>query len=74
SPDAAELAGFERTVRALWQAIERATASGDWRPRPGKLCGWCSHQAICPAFGGEAPPLPAPRTIDLTLSTAGPVA
>jgi putative RecB family exonuclease len=74
SPDAAELAGFERTVRALWQAIERATASGDWRPRPGKLCGWCSHQAICPAFGGEAPPLPAPRTVDVSVSASGSVA
>ncbi|MDQ1724412.1 MAG: putative RecB family exonuclease [Frankiaceae bacterium] len=66
APDEAELAGFERTVRALWQAIERAMASGDWRARPSKLCGWCNHQAICPAFGGESPPLPEPR--DLLLS------
>jgi putative RecB family exonuclease len=62
SPDEAELIGFERTVRALWAAIERAMTSGDWRPRPSKLCGWCNHQALCPAFGGETPPLPAPRT------------
>jgi putative RecB family exonuclease len=41
-------------------------ASGDWRARPSKLCGWCNHQAICPAFGGESPPLPEPR--DLLLS------
>ena len=75
APDEAELAGFERTVKALWQAIDRAMASGDFRARPSKLCGWCNHQAICPAFGGESPPLPAPRTVLLTeevsLVTAG---
>jgi putative RecB family exonuclease len=75
APDEAELAGFERTVRALWQAIERAMASGDWRARPSKLCGWCNHQAICPAFGGESPPLPEPRDLllseDAVLVTAG---
>jgi len=63
APDEAELVGFERTVRALWAAIERAMESGDWRPRPSKLCGWCNHQALCPAFGGQTPPLPAPRTV-----------
>ncbi|MDQ1727293.1 MAG: putative RecB family exonuclease [Frankiaceae bacterium] len=63
TPHEAELIGFERTVRALWAAIERAMLSGDWRPRPSKLCGWCSHQALCPAFGGETPPLPVPAQV-----------
>jgi putative RecB family exonuclease len=58
APDAADLAATERKIEALWRAIERARAAGDWRPRPGKLCDWCSHQAICPAFGGTPPPLP----------------
>ena len=35
--------------------------AGDWRPRPSRLCAWCAHQAICPAFGGTPPPLPEPR-------------
>lgn len=61
-PDAAELAAFERTLLALWTAIERAQASGDWRARPSALCSWCDHQAICPAFGGTPPPLPEPET------------
>ena len=61
SPDAEELARFERTLLALWQAIERATAAGDFRPKPSRLCGWCSHQAVCPAFGGTPPPFPSPR-------------
>jgi len=30
----------------------------DWRPRPGRICDWCAHQAICPAFGGTPPPVP----------------
>jgi putative RecB family exonuclease len=60
SPDADELLRFERTLLALWQAIERATEAGDFRPKPSRLCGWCSHQAHCPAFGGTPPPYPGP--------------
>jgi len=59
APDEADLLATERKVNALWQAIERATRSGDWRERPGRLCNWCAHQAICPAYGGTPPPLPA---------------
>ena len=58
APDEADLLATERKIEALWRAIERARAAGDWRPRPGKLCAWCAHQAICPAFGGTPPPLP----------------
>lgn len=65
APDAEELARFERTVLALWRAIEAATAARDFRPKPSRLCGWCSHQAHCPEFGGTPPPfpehLPVPR-------------
>jgi putative RecB family exonuclease len=57
-PDAADLRATERKVDALWAAIERARRTGDWRATPGRLCGWCDHKAICPAFGGTPPPLP----------------
>jgi len=57
-PDESDLLATERKVEALWQAIERALRSGDWRPRPGRICEWCAHQAICPAWGGTPPPLP----------------
>lgn len=57
-PDEADLLATERKITAVWRAIRRAEASGDWRPSPSKLCGWCSHQALCPAFGGTPPPLP----------------
>jgi putative RecB family exonuclease len=57
-PDEADLRATERKVEAVWRAIRRAEESGDWRPSPGRLCGWCAHQALCPAFGGTPPPLP----------------
>ncbi len=60
TPDPDELQRFERTLLALWQAIERATEARDFRPKPSRLCGWCSHQAHCPAFGGTPPPFPTP--------------
>lgn len=40
-------------TRAVWQAIERACTTGDFRPRPGPLCNWCSFRTWCPEFGGD---------------------
>jgi putative RecB family exonuclease len=57
-PDEADLLATERKVEAIWRAIARAAETGDWRPRKSALCGWCSHQALCPEFGGTPPPLP----------------
>ncbi|WP_337060744.1 RecB family exonuclease [Kineococcus sp. G2] len=58
SPDEDDLRATERKVRALWEAIERNRASGEWPATPGRLCSWCDHKALCPAFGGTPPPLP----------------
>ncbi len=58
SPDEADLLATERTVRAIWAAIDLATHERDFRPSPSRLCGWCDHQALCPAFGGTPPPWP----------------
>ena len=57
-PDEADLRATEVKVQRLWEAIARATESGDWRPNPSKLCDWCSHRSLCPAWGGTPPPLP----------------
>ncbi|WP_185993814.1 RecB family exonuclease [Streptomyces benahoarensis] len=57
-PGESELLTVERKLLALWEAIGTATATGDWRPRPTKLCGWCDHQAHCPEFGGTPPVYP----------------
>ena len=59
APDEQDLLGVERKVKALWGAIERAAETGDWRPSPSRLCDWCDHRALCPAWGGTPPPLPA---------------
>jgi putative RecB family exonuclease len=74
SPDAEELLRFERTLLALWEAIERAKLTGDFRPRPSRLCGWCAHQAHCPAFGGSPPPYPPLQPPDPTPPDDPPVA
>jgi putative RecB family exonuclease len=60
-PDEAGLLATERLLVALWEAIQRARESGEWQPSPGRNCTWCAHQALCPAFGGTPPPLPAPE-------------
>ena len=57
-PDAEDVRRFERKLRALWQAITRAADTGDWRANRSAKCRWCSHQGLCPAFGGTPPPLP----------------
>src|SRR3954453_15945461 len=59
APEEGELVRFERTLQAIWTAIERAVATGDFRANKSRLCGWCDHQALCPAFGGTPPPFPA---------------
>jgi putative RecB family exonuclease len=72
APDAEELARFERTLLALWRAIEQATEARDFRPKPSRLCGWCSHQERCPAFGGTPPPFPErPAVAIVSVGPAG---
>ncbi|OFS13925.1 recombinase RecB [Kytococcus sp. HMSC28H12] len=72
-PTEAELVATERKLLALYDAIERAAATGDWRPNRSRLCDWCSFQSICPAWGGTPPPLPtdaADRATDEAVSGA----
>jgi putative RecB family exonuclease len=66
APDAEELTRFERTLVALWRAIDRATVERDFRAKPSRLCDWCSHQSRCPAFGGTPPPFPEPVPVPQT--------
>jgi putative RecB family exonuclease len=58
TPEEAELIRFERTLAAIWSAIQRAARSGDFRANPGRMCDWCDHKPHCPAFGGTPPPYP----------------
>jgi putative RecB family exonuclease len=57
-PDEVQLHRFARTVEAIWTAILAAGADGDFRPNPSRFCEWCSHQALCPAWGGLPPAYP----------------
>jgi putative RecB family exonuclease len=65
TPDLGELERFEKTLVAIWRAIQSAGATGDFRPHPSKLCNWCAHREHCPEFGGTPPPYPGwPATPD----------
>jgi putative RecB family exonuclease len=70
APDEGELVRFERTLLAIWAAIERAVQTGDFRPNKTRLCDWCDHQALCPEFGGTPPPLPQDALDRVTGSAA----
>ncbi len=59
-----------RRTAAVWQAVERACATGEFRPHVGPLCNFCSFKAWCPAFGGD--PDRAASEAPLALGT-GPV-
>lgn len=58
TPSREELEAFERDVADLWFKIEGDGKEGTFRPRTSKLCQWCHHQSICPAFGGVPPEYP----------------
>lgn len=58
TPDLEELLRFERTLMAIWRAIQSAGSTGDFRPSPSRMCDWCAHHAHCPVFGGTPPPYP----------------
>jgi putative RecB family exonuclease len=58
TPELEELERFEKTLMAIWRAIRTAGATGDFRPKPSRLCDWCAHHEHCPVFGGTPPPYP----------------
>ena len=52
-PSDMSMRGVRQRAGAVWKAIERACEHSDFRPSPSALCGWCSFQQYCPAFGGD---------------------
>lgn len=58
TPDRDELLRFEKTLMAIWRAIQSAGQTGDFRPAQSRLCDWCPHQQHCPLYGGTPPPYP----------------
>lgn len=58
TPNEQSIRGHRTRTGAVWTAIERACATGDFRPRPSGLCQVCNFQPLCPSHGGMPPPLP----------------
>jgi putative RecB family exonuclease len=42
--------GQQVRTSAVWNAIERACAAEDFRPKVGPLCNFCHFKSTCPAF------------------------
>lgn len=57
-PDLDDLLATERVLHALRRAIATAEQTGDWQPRKGPMCAWCSFKTLCPEYGGTPPPIP----------------
>lgn len=53
-----ELVAFEAELEELWRQVARAVEQRSFEPKTSKLCGWCSFQSFCPAFGGTPPEAP----------------
>ncbi|MGI9646344.1 MAG: RecB family exonuclease [Ilumatobacteraceae bacterium] len=52
-PSAQSVRFITTRTAAVWNAVERACVTGDFRPRTGRLCDYCAFQAWCPAFDGD---------------------
>ena len=65
-PQAGELEITEKRIRAIWAGIRSSAEQNTWTPRPSALCDWCSHKALCPAFGGTPPQVDA-DLVELTV-------
>ena len=68
TPDAEELDRFERTLKAIWAAIQRATETGDFRPNPSRLCGLVRPPGTVPGLRWHPAAVPgrcARRQIDI---------
>ena len=52
-PTEQSVAFLPKRTLAVYGAVERACATGEFRPRSGALCNYCAFQRWCPAFGGD---------------------
>jgi putative RecB family exonuclease len=58
-PTAQSIRGMQIKTTAIWTAVEKACEREDFRPKPSRLCDWCSFQAWCPSFGGDPSQAPS---------------
>ena len=66
TPTEQSIRGLSKRVSAIWVAITRACERDDFRPKPGKLCDWCSYKPFCPAHGGD--PSLAPTEVEVSIT------
>jgi putative RecB family exonuclease len=52
-PSAQSVRFITTRTKAVWSAVERACTTGDFRPRPSRLCDHCAFQRWCPSFDGN---------------------
>jgi putative RecB family exonuclease len=52
-PSAQSVRFITTRTTAVWSAVERACTTGDFRPRPSRLCDFCAFKQWCPSFGGD---------------------
>jgi putative RecB family exonuclease len=65
-PTDQSIRGVERRTSAMYEAIANACSRDDFRPKPGRLCGFCTFKPYCPAHGGDpidAQELKGPGTV-----------
>lgn len=55
------LHAVEGKTAAIWAAVRMACETGNFRPRPSRLCNFCAYQCQCPSFA-TAEPTQATRT------------
>ncbi|MEY9875303.1 putative RecB family exonuclease [Streptacidiphilus sp. MAP12-33] len=63
-PDEGDLLATERKLQALWRTIQQALETGEWPANPNRLCDWCAHKSLCPAWGGTPPAYPLADTLN----------
>ena len=53
TPSDQSIRGLQQQTVAIWAAVEQACQREDFRPKPGRLCDYCSYHQFCPAMGGD---------------------
>ena len=66
TPTDQTIRGVERRTTALYDAIANVCSREDFKPKPGRLCDFCTFKPYCPAHGGnpvDAQELRGPGTV-----------
>jgi putative RecB family exonuclease len=73
-PSDQSIRGLKLQTSAIWTAVEHACIREDFRPKPGRLCGYCAYHELCPAVGGDLARLTDRTGTGAVTGDAGPLA